>query len=1231
MKIIFFLIFFFQISVFCQEKRLALVIGNSDYEKAVLNNPVNDALLMRETLEKLNFEVILDTNLRTRNDLLNSINLFGEKRKNYSIGLVYYAGHGVQINGENYLLATNEKYESKINVEDNGVNVGRLLDFFELAKNEINILILDACRNNPFEKNWISKSRSMDDGLGLAPLSSSGNIIAFSTSAGRTATDGTENSKNSPYCLSLVRNMMTPDFDLDQIFRNVRKEVREVSGGNQLPTVDNHYEGSDFYFIKSTYIDQINQIDSLIDINDYDLALEKVTFILIKSPNNKQGLLRRGRIEYMKKNKDYDGFHLYKADSLYPKDSQVLEYLGRYYATIGDIEKAIESIDLAMKIDNANPQLFYWKARFYEEKNEIEKAEIEYTQSIMLESSVNRFVDRADFFYRFNKYILAISDYTKAIELDKENPQWYGQRANCYIAIEDYTSSLKDLDKAIDLAPKDAFYFNNRADFYREYKQEDDLALKDYATAIKLSSDSYQTTRVLNNSALIFEKREQYDLAIEQYTKAIELTPMDALLYSNRADVYKNQKKYELALADYTKSIELDKENPQWFEQRANCYLATEDYTSSLKDLDKAIDLAPKDAFYYNNRADFYREYKQEDDLALKDYETAIKLSSDSYESTRALNNRAIIFEKQEQYDLAIVDYTVAIELTPMESLYYSNRANVYKNQKKYELALADYTKAIELDKENPKLYEQRANCYVAMEDYTSSLKDLDKAIDLAPNEPYYFNNRADFYWEYKKDNDSALKDYATAIKLSSDSDQTTTALNNRALIFQEQKQYDLAIVEYTAAIELDPMDALLYSNRANVYKYQKKYALAQADYTHAINLDKKNPEKYLNRAEFYNDCLNKPYDALVDYSLAIVLDSESIYNWFSRGLHFSNHLNDHQSAIYDFKNILKLDSNNATVLNWIGVFYGRLLDDKNEVFYYLKTISKEGVKFDDSLDMQKNGFSYAYQNLAEIYQTSEQEKALDFYNKAIKYDSDNPEKYYHRAWFFALYLQKNNEAIKDLDKSINLDKTNPQWYLNRAKIHLLANKIDNAKYDFDEAVKMSNNTPTHVAERANYYSIIGENKKADKDFDLAMVNDSIIPLVFHLKTEHLIRQKKLNDAMENALNSIKKFVNDTVSYEQIARIYFEKKEYLKALKAYQTIVAIMDFNKAYRTIEPGVRQVYLSDIHIKIADIYEILKDKILRCNSLEEALINLKYETRPDRQTIIKLIEEEIKYCQN
>ena len=1505
---------FLLFSAFGQEKRLALVIGNANYDKGALKNPVNDALLMKETLEKLNFEVILDTNLRTRGDLLNSINLFGEKRKNYSVGFVYYAGHGVQIDGNNYILATKEKYDSKINVKDNGVNVDRFLEYFELAKNEINILILDACRNNPFEKNWTTSSRSLEDGLGLAPLSSSGNIIAFSTSAGTTASDGNEKAKNSSYCLSLVKNMMTPDLDLDQIFRNVRKEVREISGGNQLPTVDNHYEGSDFYFRKSTYTDKIIEIDSLIDAKDYDLALEKVSIILAKSPINKQALLRRGRIDYNKR-KDYNGFHLYKADSLYPNDPEVYEYLGRYYSTIGEIEKGIKAMNEAIDLDSQDPDLFYWRARFFEDNKEIIKAESDYTQSIVLASTSDRYFNRAQFYKRITNYELAISDYTKAISEDKENPRWYGERANCYIAKEDFTAALKDLDKAIDLAPNDPYYYNNRADFYKVNMKVDDLALKDYAIALSISKDNYETSRALNNRALIFEKQEKFELAIQEYTKAIDNSPKEPLFFSNRAKIYQKLENNDLALKDYTQAIAMDKEKSTWYAQRANyfisikeitsalkdldkaidlapkdpcyynnradfytyhmkeddlalkdyaialgiskddnetsrainnralifekqekfelaieeltkvidkspeepvyyfnrariyqkqgkygqaeddythaisvdkdnpirykeranCYIAKEDFTAALKDLEKAIELAPNDPRYYNNRADFYTDYMKEVDLALKDYAMALSISKEDNETSRAINNRALIYEEQEKFDLALEEYTKAIEIYPNEPHYYSNRAWIYQKQQKYELALIDYSQAISVDKENPRWYDERANCYIAKEDFTAALKDLDKAIDLAPNDPYYYNNRADFYKVNMKVDDLALKDYAIALSISKDNYETSRALNNRALIFEKQEKFELAIQEYTKAIDNSPKEPLFFSNRAKIYQKQGKFGQAEDDYTQAIVLDPKNEKWYFNRSLFFskkedlknaiediskaielnpNDAdyyyflgtyflsvknrddalkilkkgleispsaldiiseigdiyledgkfdlaiqmydqvitsdktdpqsaaycydgrgeiyfeqgkyemaladytkaidlepesyryasradvyqmLERPYDALLDYTFAISLDSLLTYLWWGRGKLFSNELNNNEMALKDFEQILKIDPNNPEVYEYLGRYYTTI----GEIEKGIKAMNKaiEGYKaiknFNDSIKKLENNikdYARAHINLAEIYKCeNKKEEASRLFNEGVSYNSEYPESYYWRAWFLALYMSKYDDAISDFSSSIKLEPTNPYWYLNRSKIYQLKGELKKAKTDIDDAVKASKESAIYLAERGNFYSQIGEYEKANNDFQNAFKIDSKHRRLYHYIAEDLIQQGKSDEAIESVRYAVSVFENDTVSFEQLGRIYFAKNEWQKSLSFYSQAASIMEFNEGYRTINPHDIQVFLSDVYLKIAEIYKKLNQSDLECEALNKAKDIIIFETRPDKQKKIKEIQEKLKNCKN
>ena len=128
-KIILFFIFI-PFLVFSQEdKRLALVIGNANYDKGPLKNPENDARLIAKTLHKLNFDTILATNLETRSSFLDKIYEYGDRRDEYNVGLVFYAGHAVQIGGDNYLLPTKENYNLERDIRNNGVNVSNIMDY----------------------------------------------------------------------------------------------------------------------------------------------------------------------------------------------------------------------------------------------------------------------------------------------------------------------------------------------------------------------------------------------------------------------------------------------------------------------------------------------------------------------------------------------------------------------------------------------------------------------------------------------------------------------------------------------------------------------------------------------------------------------------------------------------------------------------------------------------------------------------------------------------------------------------------------------------------------------------------------------------------------------------------------------------------------------------------------------------------------------------------------------
>ena len=246
---------------YSQENRLALVIGNADYAEGALRNPVNDANLIAQTLDSLNFDVILGINLKNAEEMKEKIREFGSKRDQYNVAFIYYAGHAIEIEGENYMLPTEVAFESEFDVEDNAVSVQKILRYINNKSEEVNSLVLDACRDNPFESNW-NQTRSLT-GKGLAKIEApSGSLIAFSTEAGRTAADGT--GVNSLYCEALCRNIKLQDVSLDQVFRNVRKEVVESSSEQQRPIESSQLTGNTFFMNPIDYNIYLERIDNQI-------------------------------------------------------------------------------------------------------------------------------------------------------------------------------------------------------------------------------------------------------------------------------------------------------------------------------------------------------------------------------------------------------------------------------------------------------------------------------------------------------------------------------------------------------------------------------------------------------------------------------------------------------------------------------------------------------------------------------------------------------------------------------------------------------------------------------------------------------------------------------------------------------------------------------------------------------------------------------------------------------
>lgn len=244
MKRLYILLFWVWMSLICHaEKRLALVVGNSDYPReCYLENPVHDADDVSKRLEELNFTVIKikDCNLRELNE---GISDFAKKASDYDVAFFFYAGHGIQTKGENYLIPIDATLSTEADVKYYCTSLNYLLDKLDESECPMKIIVLDACRNNPFARSWHRGQAN----IGLAIVNPpKGTFITFSTAAGRTALDG--DGRNSPYTKAFLESLNKPNLSLFDFFNEVGCSVLSMTSDEQDPWANHSTMGGRFVF-----------------------------------------------------------------------------------------------------------------------------------------------------------------------------------------------------------------------------------------------------------------------------------------------------------------------------------------------------------------------------------------------------------------------------------------------------------------------------------------------------------------------------------------------------------------------------------------------------------------------------------------------------------------------------------------------------------------------------------------------------------------------------------------------------------------------------------------------------------------------------------------------------------------------------------------------------------------------------------------------------------------------
>ncbi len=215
------------------ERRVALLVGNGAYKQSPLTNSVNDAVDLNASLKNLGFQTLLVQNASLAT-MRQKTREFADLALNADVALIFFSGHGIEYRGNNYLIPTSAGSLKEFEVEDETFNVARWMDMLETQKGanmqRVNIVILDACRDNAFSRGWRNTNR------GLARMDApSGTILAYATAPGKLASDGSAGDRNSPYTKNLLRAIQQPNVPVEQVFKDVRRMVVEQTKGEQVP------------------------------------------------------------------------------------------------------------------------------------------------------------------------------------------------------------------------------------------------------------------------------------------------------------------------------------------------------------------------------------------------------------------------------------------------------------------------------------------------------------------------------------------------------------------------------------------------------------------------------------------------------------------------------------------------------------------------------------------------------------------------------------------------------------------------------------------------------------------------------------------------------------------------------------------------------------------------------------------------------------------------------------
>ncbi|MDX2141644.1 MAG: tetratricopeptide repeat protein [Chloroflexota bacterium] len=734
----------------------------------------------------------------------------------------------------------------------------------------------------------------------------------------------------------------------------------------------------------------------------------------------------------------------------------------------------------------------------------------------------------------------------------------YFAAAFVYTSANDLEAAIEAFTNALEIDPDNLDALLNRGVLYLG-TGEYDRAIRDATRAIELSPYS-APAYTLRGQALYFGERD-YLAAIEDFNRSIEIDPTDGGGYFLRAQAYYKLENYESAITDYTQAIALNARVTDAYLWRGLAYHQTQEYEAAIDDFTEVAALDRQNANAYFYRANSYSAIGNLD-AAIEDYTRVIELNSENV--SNAYFNRGNAFRNQGNYAAAIDDYTRLIEINPQDSGAYNNRGDVYSRQGNHENAIADFTRAIELSPENAFAYNNRGNSLLALGHYDQAIQDYTRAIGLDSRYARPYFGRGDAYYALNEKN-LAFADYRSATQLDA----------------------GFAIMYFSQFINSSPDNPIAFYIRGLAYAVTQNYDLSITDFSTAIELNEQRIDEaffLVGRAESYR--LSGEYlNAVEDYTDAIAIEpSADRYN--RRGLSFVA-LQRYSEAIEDFTSAIEL------AVATPAPFQALYLSNRGNA-YRLSGQHLEAIEdYTDAIAMDPTGDRYNRRGIS-LYALERYDEAIADYTSAIELDTGNPANE-------ALYLtnrgnaHRDNEdyeaAIADYTAAIELQPTAIRYNLRGNVYNYNLQDYDAAIADYTNALELVTDNPS---DEAIFLTNRGEAYRRSVQYELALTDYTaaiaIEPTVdrYYRRGISLQAIERYDEAITDYTRAIElnadNEVNEALYLTTRGNAYRDNEEYSTAIENYNDALAL-DAGYLPALRGRGITYYWLEDYENALAD----------------------------------------------